>query len=45
MKVHEIDAKGTESNEDMGVVPSTEGTNNPLSLREGADRVNSRRRG
>ncbi|KAL8921185.1 MAG: hypothetical protein Q9172_004147 [Xanthocarpia lactea] len=36
MKVHEIDAKGTESNEDMGIGSNAEGRSNGLSLRGGA---------
>ncbi|KAL9598663.1 MAG: hypothetical protein Q9219_004332 [cf. Caloplaca sp. 3 TL-2023] len=36
MKVHEIDAKGTESKEDMGVGPSTEWSGHRSALRGGA---------
>lgn len=43
MKVHEIDAKGTESNEDMGITPSIVERKNALSLRGGADRTNKER--
>ncbi|KAL8787380.1 MAG: hypothetical protein Q9213_002263 [Squamulea squamosa] len=44
MKVHEIDAKGTESNEDMGIVSNAEGPNSDPNLRgdpasPGKDRV------
>ncbi|KAI4094514.1 MAG: hypothetical protein LQ339_007475 [Xanthoria mediterranea] len=36
MKVHEIDATGTESNEDMGIPSNFEGRSNGVSLRDGA---------
>lgn len=36
MKVHEIDAKGTESNEDMGIAPATSGWSNGFTLKGGA---------
>lgn len=36
MKVHEIDAKGTESKEDMGIASSADGRSNGFALRGGA---------
>ena len=36
MKVHEIDATGTESNEDMGIPSNFEVRSNGVSLRGGA---------
>ncbi|KAL8716672.1 MAG: hypothetical protein Q9225_006017 [Loekoesia sp. 1 TL-2023] len=36
MKVHEIDAKGTESKEDMGIAPTADGRGNGYSSRGGA---------
>ena len=42
MKVHEIDGQGTESNEDMGVGPSTEDLRRGIKLRGGAAEMRKR---